>query len=156
LTLLQVFNGNQSAIDAIERTGLIAFHSTGDCGSTRGPSTQNEVTDKMVGDFNEARPEEILQFSLLLGDIVYSFGETEYYFDQFYEPCRNYLAPVLAVTGNHDGMISPLAHATSLAAYLRNFCSDPKAGFTVTPDAGGSHELRKFSPAYSSPLMHHS
>jgi hypothetical protein len=100
----------------------------------------------MVGDFNEAQPQEIPQFALLLGDIVYSFGETEYYYDQFYEPYRNYHAPVLAVAGNHDGMISPLAHATSLAAYLRNFCSDPKSGFTVTPEAGGLSRTAQIQP----------
>jgi hypothetical protein len=146
LTLLEVFNGNQPAIDAIEKLGQIVFHATGDCGSTRGPKTQNEVTDKMVGDFNEVRSEEAPIFGLLLGDIVYNFGETEYYYDQFYEPYRNYHAPVLAVAGNHDGMISPLAHATSLAAYLRNFCSDPKAGFTVTPEAGGLSRTAQIQP----------
>lgn len=146
LTLTQVFNGNQAAIDAITKNGQIVFHATGDCGSTRGPRTQNEVTDKMVGDFNEARAEEVPQFGLLLGDIVYDFGETEYYYDQFYEPYRNYHAPVLAVAGNHDGMISPLAHATSLEAYLRNFCSDPTAGFTVTPEAGGLSRTAQIQP----------
>ncbi|HEX3397798.1 MAG TPA: metallophosphoesterase [Steroidobacteraceae bacterium] len=146
LTLTDVFNGNQAAIDAITRSGQIVFHATGDCGSTRGPKTQNEVTDKMVGDFTEALPMEVPQFGLLLGDIVYNFGETEYYYDQFYEPYRNYHAPVLAVAGNHDGMISPLAHATSLDAYLRNFCSDPQAGFTVTPEAGGLSRTAQIQP----------
>jgi len=146
LTLTQVFNGNQAPIDAITQSGQIVFHSTGDCGSTRGPTTQNEVTDKMVGDFTEASADEVPQFGLLLGDIVYNFGETEYYYDQFYEPYRNYHAPVLAVAGNHDGMISPLAHATSLAAYLRNFCSDPKAGFAVTPEAGGLSRTAQIQP----------
>jgi hypothetical protein len=146
LTLLQVFNGNQPAIDVIEKLGQMVFHATGDCGSTRGPKTQNEVTDKMVGDFNETSAGELPQFNLLLGDIVYNFGEKEYYYDQFYEPYRNYHAPVLAVAGNHDGMISPLAHATSLEAYLRNFCSDPKAGFVVTPEAGGLSRTAQIQP----------
>jgi hypothetical protein len=146
VTLTDVYNGNQAPIDAIVKGGQIVFHATGDCGSTRGPKTQNEVTDKMVGDFNETRPEEVPQFALLLGDIVYNFGETEYYYDQFYEPYRAYHAPVLAVAGNHDGMISPLAHATSLAAYLRNFCSDPRAGFTVTPEAGGLSRTAQIQP----------
>ena len=123
LTLADVFGGNDDAIQTIKRNGQIVFHATGDCGSTRGPTTQNEVTDKMIGDFNEAAPKETPQFCLLLGDIVYSFGELEYYYDQFYEPYRNYHAPILAAAGNHDAMISPLAHATSLQAYLRNFCA---------------------------------
>jgi hypothetical protein len=146
LTLSQVFGGNDQAGTAILRNGQIVFHATGDCGSTRGPTTQNEVTDKMVGDFNESKALEVPQFCLLLGDIVYNFGETEYYYDQFYEPYRNYPAPVLAVAGNHDGMISPLAHATSLAAYLRNFCADPTQGFTVTPEAGGLSRTAQIQP----------
>jgi hypothetical protein len=73
---------------AAGRARVRPFHATGDCGSTRGPKTQNEVTDKMIGDFNEAGAAEIPPFALLLGDIVYNFGETEYYYDQFYEPYR--------------------------------------------------------------------
>jgi Calcineurin-like phosphoesterase len=146
LSLTQVFGGNTTAIQRIQNSGQIVFHSTGDCGSTRGPTTQNEVTDKMVADFTEAARSEVPQFALLLGDVVYNFGEAEYYYDQFYEPYRNYPAPVLAVAGNHDGMISPLAHATSLAAYLRNFCADPAEGYTVTPEAGGLSRTAQIQP----------
>ncbi len=146
LNLTEVFGGNAAAAARIEAGGQIVFHATGDCGSTRGPSTQNEVTDKMIADFNESVPAEIPQFALLLGDVVYNFGETEYYYDQFYEPYRNYPAPVLAAAGNHDGMISPLAHATSLAAYLRNFCADPARGYTVTPEAGGLSRTAQIQP----------
>jgi len=146
LSLTDVFGGNSAAINRIQGSGQIVFHATGDCGSTRGPTTQNLVTDKMVADFSEAAPAEIPQFAFLLGDVIYNFGETEYYYDQFYEPYRNYPAPVLAAAGNHDGMISPLAHATSLAAYLRNFCADPAAGYTVTPEAGGLSRTAQIQP----------
>jgi Calcineurin-like phosphoesterase len=147
LSLTEVFGGNTGAVDTIEHTyRQIVFHATGDCGSTRGPKTQNQVTDKMIGDFTEAEPNEVPQFALLLGDIVYNFGETEYYYDQFYEPYRNYHAPVLAAAGNHDGMVSPLAHATSLSAYLRNFCADPDKGYIVTPEAGGLSRTAQIQP----------
>src|ERR1022692_1309902 len=62
LTLDQVFGGNHNAIAAINTNGQIVFHATGDCGSTRGPKTQNVVTDKMIGDFNESNSIEIPQF----------------------------------------------------------------------------------------------
>jgi hypothetical protein len=146
LTLEAVFGGNAQAIANITAAGQIVFHATGDCGSTSGPTTQNEVTDKMIGDFDETHPMEMPQFCLLLGDVVYNFGETQYYYDQFYEPYRNYHAPVLAAAGNHDGMLSPLAHETSLAAYLRNFCSDPAQGFVVTPEAGGLSRTAQIQP----------
>jgi hypothetical protein len=146
LTLAEVFGGHQEAVDAITQNGQIVFHSTGDCGGARGPRTENDVTDKMIGDFDETDAREVPQFCLLLGDIVYNFGETEYYYDQFYEPYRNYHAPVLAAAGNHDGMISPLAHAHSLEAYLRNFCADPAQGFVVAPEAGGLSRTAQIQP----------
>jgi hypothetical protein len=79
----------------------------------------------------------------LLGDVVYSFGESQYYFDQFYDPYRDYPAPILAVAGNHDGMVSPLAHAESLQAFYSNFCAED---FTVTPEAGGLSRTAQIQP----------
>jgi hypothetical protein len=142
-TLTEVLGGNAGRVEAITKSGQIVFQATGDCGSTKGPATQNEVADKMVADFQESAAREVPQFALLLGDIVYSFGETQYYYDQFYEPYRDYPAPVLAVAGNHDGMVSPLAHAVSLDAYLRNFCSQ---AFVVTPEAGGLSRTAQIQP----------
>ena len=146
LTLAEALGGSADADTAITGNGQIVFHATGDCGSTKGPKTQNEVADKMVGDFDETDPRETPKFLLLLGDVVYNFGEAEYYYDQFYEPYRNYHAPVFAAAGNHDGMVSPLAHAQSLEAYRRNFCADPANGFTVTPEAGGLSRTAQIQP----------
>src|SRR5215471_4612548 len=143
LTLEQVLGGNSDAIQTISDNRQIVFHATGDCGNTRGPEKQNQVTDKLISDFNEADPKEKPQFHLLLGDIVYSFGEAQYYYDQFYEPYRDYHAPILAVAGNHDGMISPLQHEKSLQAFLRNFCSDC---FQVSPDAGNLSRTAQIQP----------
>jgi hypothetical protein len=144
----------RNTIQAIEDSGQLVFHSLGDCGSTRGPATQNAVVDKLLSDFQETDAREIPQFHLLLGDIVYSFGETQYYYDQFYEPYRSYPAPILAAAGNHDGMISPLAGARSLAAYLRNFCAP---SFAVTPEAGGLSRTAQIQPGvfftFDAPLL---
>jgi len=133
----------KATVDSIGKSDQIVFHSLGDCGSTRGPASQNFVVDKLLGDFKESDAREIPQFHFLLGDIVYSFGEAQYYFDQFYEPYRDYPAPILAAAGNHDGMISPLAGAKSLEAYLRNFCAD---SFVVTPEAGGLSRTAQIQP----------
>lgn len=149
ITLTEVFGNNSSATHRILNDfQQIVFHATGDCGSTRGPKTQNEVVDKMSVDFSENDAAEIPQLALLLGDIVYNFGEVEYYYDQFYEPYRNYHAPVLACAGNHDGMISPLQHHKSLEAYLRNFCQDPKNGYIVQHEAGGLTRTAQISRAF--------
>jgi hypothetical protein len=143
LSLAQVLGGNNAAVQRISASGQLVFHATGDCGSVRGPATQNEVSDKMVADFDESVAREVPQFALLLGDIVYSFDEPQYFYDQFYEPYRNYPAPILAVAGNHDGMLSPLAHAQSLAAFQRNFCASE---FAVTPEAGGLSRTAQIQP----------
>jgi calcineurin-like phosphoesterase family protein len=154
LTLQQVLGDTPSSAAKVRATARatvrsitaaqqLVFHALGDCGSTSGPATQNEVVDKLVSDFSESDPREVPQFHLLLGDVVYSFGEAQYYYDQFYEPYRNYPAPILAAPGNHDGMVSPLAGARSLQAYLRNFCAE---SFTVTPEAGGLSRTAQIQP----------
>lgn len=146
LTLAQALGGHPDADKPITKNQQIVFHATGDCGSVKGPRTQNEVADKMVADFDDPDPREVPQFLLLLGDVVYNFGEPEYYYDQFYEPYRNYHAPIFAAAGNHDGMISPLAHAKSLEAYERNFCADPAGSFVVAPEAGGLSRTAQIQP----------
>jgi hypothetical protein len=143
LTLAEVMGGDSAAVDAITQRGQLVFHSGGDCGSTRGPEYQNEVADKLVSDFEESDPKEVPQFHFMLGDIVYSFGEAQYYYDQFYEPYRDYPAPILACAGNHDGMVAPEAHTASLAAYLRNFCAED---FIVSADAGGLSRTAQIQP----------
>ncbi len=143
LTLEQVLGGDKALTKGVRSRGQIVFHALGDCGSTRGPATEVAVTDKLLSDFHEADPKEVPQFNLLLGDIVYSFGEAQYYYDQFYEPYRDYPAPILAVAGNHDGIVAPGSAVKSLDAFLRNFCA---SDFMVTPDAGGLSRTAQIQP----------
>jgi hypothetical protein len=82
-------------------------------------------------------------FLFHLGDVIYSFGEAEYYYDQFYEPYRDYPAPILALAGNHDGMVAPGTNATTLAAFLDNFCATE---FEVAPEAGGLSRTAQIQP----------
>jgi hypothetical protein len=135
LTLAQVY-GSQGAAKtkAITASGQIVLHCVGDTGSAKGPETQNLISDKMAADFHEANPADVPSFFYHLGDVVYYFGEAAYYYDQFYEPFRNYPAPIVAVPGNHDGVIWQGDPAPSLAAFLRNFCATAPA---QSPDAGG-------------------
>jgi hypothetical protein len=128
----------QKVVDSITAAKQIVFHVLGDTGNTRGPQDEDLVTDKMVSDFSEAETQDVPSFCYHLGDVVYSFGEAEYYYDQFYDPFRDYPAPIFAIPGNHDGMVSPIASATAptLQAFLSNFCSWDKP-FHRTPQAGG-------------------
>src|SRR5215470_4575859 len=135
LTLADVY-GDQGAAKttAIEQAGQIVFHSVGDTGNIKGPTTQNQVSDKMVADFIESNAADVPSFFYHLGDVVYSFGEGKYYYDQFYTPYREYAAPIVAIPGNHDGLVYSGDTAPTLDAYLRNFCAETPV---TTPDAGG-------------------
>ena len=135
LTLAQVYGPLGAArVKTIQQSGQIVFHSVGDTGSAQGPTTQNLVSDKMVTDFTEANPADVPSFLFHLGDIVYYFGEATYYYDQFYEPYRDYPAPILAIPGNHDGVVYAADPAPTLAAFLRNFCTPAPI---QSPDSGG-------------------
>jgi hypothetical protein len=144
LTLAQIW-GNQGdeLLKSVTKAGRLVFHAVGDTGNTRGPDPQNLVADKMVSDFDETNPADIPRFFFHLGDVVYSFGEANYYYDQFYEPYRNYPAPILALAGNHDGMVAPDTQAVPLEAYLANFCEEH---FTITPQAGGLSRTAQIQP----------
>ncbi len=135
LTLEQVYGDAGAAkVAAIQNAGQIVFHSVGDTGSAKGPETQSLVSDKMVSDFDEAAPADVPAFLFHLGDVVYYFGESGYYYDQFYEPYRNYAAPIVAIPGNHDGVLYPDDTAPTLFGFLRNFVTPAAA---QSPDSGG-------------------
>ncbi len=135
LTLEQVYGSAGAAkVEAIQQAGQIVFHSVGDTGSVVGPATQSLVADKMVTDFTEANGADVPSFFYHLGDVVYYFGEATYYYDQFYEPYRDYPAPILAIAGNHDGVVYASDPAPTLSAFLSNFCASNPA---PSPDAGG-------------------
>lgn len=134
VTLKQAYGeAGAAVIKAIEAFGQIVFHSVGDTGSVVGPETQSLVADKMVSDFDEANAADVPSFFFHLGDVVYYFGESTYYYDQFYETYRNYPAPIFAIAGNHDGVVYPKDPAPTLDAFLRNFCSPTAA---QSPDSG--------------------
>lgn len=135
LTLAQVY-GTQGAAKttAIQQAGQIVFHSVGDTGSAKGPATQSLVADKMATDFTEANSADVPSFLFHLGDVVYYFGEATYYCDQFYEPYRDYPAPILAIPGNHDGVVYTGDPKPTLDAFLRNFCTPIPV---QSPDSGG-------------------
>ncbi|MCE0482751.1 MAG: metallophosphoesterase [Methylacidiphilales bacterium] len=122
-------------LKAIEKAGQIVFHALGDTGNTRSAKDENLVTDKLVSDFQEEDPRAVPSFCYNLGDVVYSFGEAEYYYDQFYDPYRDYPAPIFAIAGNHDGMVAPNSSTPTLQAFLNNFCTYNQP-FHRTPEAG--------------------
>jgi len=145
LTLAQALGANGGGIVAqIERAGQIVFHSLGDTGSTRGPESQSQVADKMVADYTDS-DREVPSFLYHLGDVIYSFGESQYYYDQFYDPCRDYPAPIFAIPGNHDGMVSPQTSTPTLQAFYENFCTAGQAPHR-TPETGELSRTAQIQP----------
>lgn len=132
-----------ATVKAITQSKQIVFHAVGDTGNPRSVTPQNEVTDKLGTDFNEADPSQIPSFLLHLGDVVYNFGEAKYYYDQFYEPYRDYPRPIIAIAGNHDGMVAPGSTTPSLQAFLQNFCV---VSPVHTDEAGGLDRTAMIQP----------
>jgi hypothetical protein len=134
-------------IAAIQAAKKIAFHAVGDTGAAETSASQTaamaiakegHVADGMAADVEAGGP-EAPSFFFHLGDVVYHFGEGQYYYDQFYEPFRAYDRPIFAVPGNHDGSVfgeSPdVPQIPTLQAFLRNFCATAPG---PSPDSGGS------------------
>lgn len=121
-------------VAAIRSAKQIVFHSAGDTGSVVGPATESLVADACQQDLATSASTALPAFFFHLGDVVYSFGEAKYYYDEFYEPWRSYQAPILGIAGNHDGLIYAGDPAPTLDAWLSNFCATQPV---ITPEAGG-------------------
>jgi hypothetical protein len=136
LTLAQALGPKGEDIVAqIGRAGQVVFHSLGDTGNIKGPRSQSQVADKMVADYDDPNPRNVPSFLFHLGDVIYNFGESRYYYDQFYDPYRDYPAPIFAIAGNHDGMVSPFTSTPTLQAFLQNFCTAGQPPHRV-PESG--------------------
>ena len=107
-----------AAAQKIQSAGQIVFHTVGDTGGIHSPQFQFAVADAMAGDLSSGAA-----FFYHLGDVVYYFGQDQYYFEQFYDPYRDYNAPIFAIPGNHDAVLYTGEKTKSLAAFLANFCS---------------------------------
>ncbi len=136
LTLEQVWGPvlGPGKLQAITQAGQIVFHAVGDTGNVKAPTDESLVADAAQTDLAASAPGAAPAFFFHLGDVVYSFGESRYYYDQFYEPWRTYQGPILAVAGNHDGVVYSGDPESSLAAWLRNFTATEPI---ITPEAGG-------------------
>jgi Calcineurin-like phosphoesterase len=120
-----------AALSAINAAGKLVFHCVGDTGGVVKPDPQLAVADAMVADLaKKTYATGLPAFFFHLGDVVYYFGQQQYYPEQFYDPYRNYDAPIFAIPGNHDGVMfknEPVSY--SLEAFVDNFCtSEPAIG----------------------------
>jgi hypothetical protein len=112
------------AVQRIRDSGRLVFHTVGDTGGVNTPGPVETVALYMEQDF--ATSGDVSgnpSFFYHLGDVVYYAGEVANYYWEFYEPYRHYPGPIVAIPGNHDGDVDPLAPATSLAGFVANFCA---------------------------------
>lgn len=131
----------------ITKTGKIIFHSLGDSGASNAGIYKDEikVSDQVTLDCQTSDDANRPAFLLHLGDVVYDFGESQYYYDQFYEPFRNYPGPIFAIPGNHDSFVIPGTPSgqTPLDIFMRNFCATEP---TITPEARSLHRTAMTQP----------
>jgi Calcineurin-like phosphoesterase/Iron/zinc purple acid phosphatase-like protein C len=155
LSLADVWGSQGKAkVAAIAKAKQLVFHAVGDTGPIGGPATVDEVADKMCADMQEADPADVPSFFYHLGDVVYNFGEDEYYYDQFFDPFRDYDAPIVAIPGNHDGEVYTGDPSGSLQAFQKVFCA-PR--FERLPEAGGLSRTSMIQPgvyfAFDAPFL---
>ena len=131
----------------IKDNGKIIFHVIGDSGASQSGKYPNELTvaDQVTADSHQSDENNRAAFLFHLGDVVYNFGESQYYYDQFYDPYRNYPAPILAIPGNHNSFVVPNTppDQTPLTIFQRNFCSEQPV---ITPEAGSLHRTAMTQP----------
>ena len=148
-TLAEAYGARgDDVVKAITDAGRIVFHAVGDTGATTGGSQYGDelsVADQMTTDCNITEAANRPAFLLHLGDVVYDFGESQYYYDQFYAPYRDYPAPIFALAGNHDSFVLPDTPdgETPLDIFMRNFCAEHP---TVTREAASLHRTAMTQP----------
>jgi Calcineurin-like phosphoesterase len=134
-------------VGQIRGIARIVFHALGDSGASNSQKYGSEinVADQLTADAHTADPSDRPAFLFHLGDVVYDFGESKFYYDQFYAPFRNYPAPIFAIPGNHDSFIVPGTRASfePLTIFGRNFCSEKPV---ITPEAASLHRTAMTQP----------
>ncbi len=134
-------------VAGIQKAGKIIFHSAGDTGASNEGKYGNElrVADQLTNDCRTSDAANRPAFLYHLGDVVYDFGESLYYYDQFYDPFRDYPAPIFAIPGNHDSFILPNTQVQDypLTIFSRNFCAENPV---VTQEAGSLHRTAMTQP----------
>jgi hypothetical protein len=143
MTLDQVIGA--ARVKQIQDSKQIVFHSVGDTGAPEQSKLANEnaVADLMVADFAGVARDSQPAFFFHLGDVVYFYGEEQFYYEQFYEPYKLYPAPIFAIPGNHDGITYNAAMPT-LAPFIQAFCDSAPSHWK---GAGGIARTTMTQPA---------
>jgi len=127
----EYIKGNQSLVMKLEDvrgktfvdsiTNRIAFDFVGDTGAISAPTYAGEK--KVSAQLCELSKIEPPAFCFHVGDVVYYYGEGNYYPCQFGAPFKDYPAPIFAIPGNHDACVYDSQHKP-LEAFIEVFCAD--------------------------------
>ena len=109
-------------------TDKIVFDFIGDSGAatTKTYPGQLEVTAQLCALSKNESP----AFCFHVGDVVYFYGEGNYFPCQFGVPFKDYPAPIFAIPGNHDACVYDDQHKP-LDAFIEVFCADKPASTGV-------------------------
>ena len=114
----------------IDRSDLedVSFMVVGDPGE--GDDSQNVTIRPLLA------CSEGTAFMVICSDVIYPAGGASEYEQKFYEPYKDYLAPIYALPGNHDWY-------DGLTGFMLHFCGaePPLTGETPPPAAGRAHRL---------------
>jgi len=120
MDLASVVGANPPGYASNKSGESIAFDIIGDSGAASERALdayELKVTDLISHDAATSPP----AFLYHVGDVVYFYGEENYYYSQFYEPFKAYPAPIFAIPGNHDG-ITYNDTMVSLESFKQAFC----------------------------------
>jgi hypothetical protein len=148
LTLAEAYGAHgPQVIKKIQDAKRIVFHAGGDSGASNEGKYKHElgVASRLTADCQSSPENDRPAFLYHLGDVVYDFGEKEFYYDQFYDPFRNYPAPIFAIPGNHDSFVVPdrASQEHPLTTFARQFSAEQ---FMVTPEARSLHRTAMIQP----------
>ncbi len=116
---------------------MLVFHMVGDTGGILNPAFQRKIATEMRDQHLHNTPRHANpQFLYHLGDVVYHHGEAKCYAQQFFNPYRDYPAPIFAIAGNHDSDVNPDAEIpySSLDAFTTVFCDSERRKIDFSGD----------------------
>jgi hypothetical protein len=98
----------------------IAFDLIGDSGAATQAKLPGEtaVGELLAATAKASQP----AFLFHVGDVVYYYGEKQFYYGQFADIFKDYPAPIFAIPGNHDGLIHDPS-MVSLESFQAAFCA---------------------------------
>lgn len=99
----------------------LQFDMIGDSGAVTAAKLQGamSVGELMTGLAKQSPP----AFLFHVGDVVYYYGEKQFYYGQFAEVFQNYPAPIFAIPGNHDALTYDPAQVP-LQTFIQAFCAE--------------------------------